>query len=253
MATDLETLFAPAEVAALPARDLADIVCVVFDVFRATSTIITALANGAAKIIPVSEIPEAIALRQRNPAVLLAGERDGFRIGANLTGGLDFDLGNSPREFTPAKIQGRTIALSTTNGSRAIRACASAKAVVICSFLNLAATAQFLRRHPAPRLLLVCSGTIDQASYEDVLGAGALADLIWPDFAGGKVSDSTRIALQIYRMNRENLIGAVEHCRNGRRLLSLPELCDDVPWCLRRDVFPLIAKLEDGSIVKMDS
>ena len=252
MSTDLETVLAPAEVAALPSRDLAETVCVVFDVFRATSTVVTALANGAAKVIPVSEIPEAIALRQRYPEVSLAGERDGFRIGANLTGGLDFDFGNSPREFTREKIQGRTIVLSTTNGSRAIRACGSATAVLICSFLNLDATAQFLRRHPAARLLMVCSGTIDQASYEDVLGAGALTDLIWPAFSDGKVSDSARIALQIYRLNRENLMDAVEHCRNGRRLLSIPELRDDVPWCLRRDFFPLVAKLEGDAIVKID-
>lgn len=253
MPSDLETIFAPAEVATLPARNLAETVCVVFDVFRATSTIVTALANGAANVIPVSEIPEALALRQRNPEVLLAGERDGFRIGANLTGGLEFDLGNSPREFTPAKIRDRTIALSTTNGSRAIRACASARTVLIGSFLNLDATAQFLQRHPAPRLLLVCSGTIDQVSYEDILCAGALTDLIWPAFSGGKVSDSTRIALQIYRLNRENLMGAAEHCRNGRRLLSIPELRDDVPWCLRRDIFPLVAKLEGDAIVKINS
>jgi len=248
MTTTLEVIFAPAEVAALPTRDLSQTVCVVFDIFRATSTIVTALANGAAGIIPVAEIAEALAIRHRQPDVLLAGERDGFRIRADLTGGIDFDLGNSPREFTPAKISGRTIVLSTTNGSRAMRACAKAKSVLVGSFLNLGATAQYLQS--AANLLLVCSGTHDQSSYEDVVGAGALADLLWPRFANGDVSDSARIALQIYRLNQGNLTAAVEHCRNGRRLSSIAELRDDVPWCLQRDIFPFVAKLEGDAIVK---
>jgi 2-phosphosulfolactate phosphatase len=249
MTTTLEVIFAPAEVAALPARNLGETVCVVFDIFRATSTIVTALANGAAGIIPVAEIPEALAIHRSQPDVLLAGERDGFRIRADLTGGIDFDLGNSPREFTPAKIHGRTIVLSTTNGSRALRACAHAKSVLVGSFLNLSATAQYLQS--AANLLLVCSGTHDQASYEDVLGAGALVDLLWPRFSAGEVFDSARIALQIYRLNQGNLAAAVEQCRNGRRLSSIAELRDDVPWCLQRDVFPLVAKLEGNSIIKL--
>src|SRR2546422_11748827 len=96
----LEVLFAPAEFAALHQRDLSETACVVFDVLRATSTMVTALANGAAAIIPVAGIPEALAIRQRQPEVLLAGERDGLRIQADLTGSIAFDLGNSPREFT---------------------------------------------------------------------------------------------------------------------------------------------------------
>jgi 2-phosphosulfolactate phosphatase len=251
MTTTLEVIFAPAEVAALPARNLGETVCVVFDIFRATSTIVTALANGAAGIIPVAEIPEALALRRQKPDVLLAGERDGFRIRADLTGGIDFDLGNSPREFNPAKISGRTIVLSTTNGSRALRACAHAKSVLVGSFLNLSATEQYLEQESAANLLLVCSGTHDQASYEDVLGAGALVDLLWPRFSAGEVSDSARIARQIYRMYHGNLAAAVEHCRNGRRLSSIAELRDDVGWCLQRDVFPLVAMLEGNSIIKL--
>jgi len=253
MTTTLEVIFAPAEVAALPTRDLSETVCVVFDIFRATSTIVAALANGAVGIIPVAEIPEALAIRRQRPEVLLAGERDGFRIRADLTSGIDFDLGNSPREFTPAKVQGRTIVLSTTNGSRALRACAQAKSVLVGSFLNLGATVQYLEQESVTKLLLVCSGTHDEASYEDILGAGALADLLWPRFSAGEVSDSARIAQQIYRLNQGNLTAAVEHCRNGRRLSSIAELRDDVNWCLQRDIFPFVAKLEGNSIVKLTS
>jgi 2-phosphosulfolactate phosphatase len=250
MPPTLEVLFTPAEFATLPERDLSGTICVVFDVLRATSTIVTALANSATAIIPVSEIPEALALRQARPDVLLAGEREGVRIRADLTGGVEFDLGNSPREFTRKRVEGRSIALTTTNGSRALRACARAKEVLAGSFLNLRATAGHLQTLPPSNLLLVCSGTFHQAAYEDVLGAGALVDLLWNRFVPEDIADSARIAREIHQRHHDDLMQAMEYSRNGRRLLGNPELRDDVAWCLRRDVYPLVAKLEGGSIIK---
>src|SRR5271156_2840041 len=120
----LEIIFTPAKLPALAQQDLSETVCVVFDVLRATSTFVTALHNGAKAIIPVSEISEALAIRHARPDVLLAGERNGVRISAQ---GIDFDLGNSPREFTPEKVRGRTMVSTTTNGTRALRPGAGAK------------------------------------------------------------------------------------------------------------------------------
>jgi len=250
MPETLEVLFTPADFAALAARDLSSTVCVVFDVLRATSSIVTALANGAAAVVPVSEISEAVALRRKRPEVLLAGEREGLRILANQTGGIDFDLGNSPREFTRDRVEGRTIVLTTTNGSRALRACAKSKLTLVGSFLNLQATADFVQSHPAPNFLVVCSGTFDQAAYEDVLGAGALLDLLWPSLGECKIADLAQIALQIYRQNSSDLSAAMKFCRNGRRLASNPDLRDDLPWCLHRDKYPLVAGLDGGAVTK---
>jgi 2-phosphosulfolactate phosphatase len=244
-------LLAPAEFTALGNRDLSGTACVVFDVLRATSSIVTALANGAVAVIPVAEIPEAIALRKLHPGILLAGEREGLRIRAVQTGGVDFDLGNSPREFTRERVAGRKIALTTTNGSRALRACERAKTVLAGSFLNLQATFEHLQNAPARHVLIVCSGTFDQASYEDVLAAGALADLMWPGLGDCKIADSARMAQHIYRQNRNDLAAAMAHCRNARRLAENPDLRDDVPWCLQRDLFPLVAKLEGEAVVKL--
>src|SRR5580704_10388577 len=106
MPCEIEVLFTPAEFRALNRRDLSRSTCVVFDVLRATSTIVTALANGAKAIIPVSEISEALALRAKDLDILLAGERDGLRIGGALTHGIEFDFGNSPREFTADRVAG---------------------------------------------------------------------------------------------------------------------------------------------------
>jgi 2-phosphosulfolactate phosphatase len=251
--SSLEVLFTPADFAGLAQRDLTGTSCVVFDVLRATSTMVTAFWNGAEAIIPVQEIGEALAVRQQRPGVLLAGERDGLRIGPDLAGGVTFDLGNSPREFTRENIAERTIVMTTTNGTRALRACANARSTVIGSFLNLSATAQAIHSSNPGQLLLVCSGTLDQAAYEDVLGAGALCDLLWARYGEGLVSDSARMARDLFRQSRNDLSGAVSQARNARRLLSKPELEADVAFCLRCDSFPLVASLAHDGLLRRNT
>src|SRR5256885_11256958 len=120
MPTRLEVLLSPVEFANLRNRDLSQTVCVVFDILRATTSMVTALANGAEAIIPVAEISEALAIRQQRPEVLLAGEREGLRIPVEMTGGVEFNLGNSPRECTAPIVAGKTIVMTTTNGTRAL-------------------------------------------------------------------------------------------------------------------------------------
>ncbi|HEV2436735.1 MAG TPA: 2-phosphosulfolactate phosphatase [Verrucomicrobiae bacterium] len=259
----IEVILTPAELPALKQRDLRDAACVVFDVLRATSTFVTALHNGANAIVPVSEIPEALARRQKQPDVLLGGERDGVRIRAAQTGGIDFDLGNSPREFTPEKVRGKTIVSTTTNGTRALRAGAGAKTVLAASFLNLAATAQCLRRLSPAHVVLVCAGTHEQSALEDVLAAGALCEILGVPLAplgrGEGVrrtgegilqfSDSAEIARRTYAQAKPDLAATVATSENARRLLSIPELREDVSFCLQYDRFPLVARLAaDGAI-----
>jgi 2-phosphosulfolactate phosphatase len=282
--TTLEVILSPAKLAALAGRDLRDTACVVFDVLRATSTIVTALQNGAKAVIPVAEIYEALAFHKKQPGVLLGGERDGVKIRAGQTGGVDFDLGNSPREYTPEKVRGKTIVSTTTNGTRALRACAGAKTVLAASFLNLTATAQFIRQLQPVELLLVCAGTRENMADEDVLAAGALCEILdaplapsllgapasrrpvgsrKPDFAGEtpalprtvprfggvRLNDSVETARFAWRRAKSNLLEVVSEAENARRLLAIPELRDDVAFCLRQDVFNLAAALgRDGAI-----
>jgi len=253
----LEVLFSPAEFATLKDRDLGHSLCVVFDVLRATSSMVTALANGAQAIIPVGEIPEALAIRKTHAEVLLGGERDGVKIRAAQTGGVDFDFGNSPREYTAEKVRGRTIVTTTTNGTRALRSCAGAKMVLAGSFLNLAATAKAVssafQDGDHSELLLICAGTHDEAAYEDTLCAGALCDLVWPLFEAQAVADSAQIAHQIFLSAKSDLAQAVQtHSKNARRLLAVPELRDDVAFCLHRDTTDLVAGMNaDGKITRI--
>ena len=287
--TTLEVILSPTELPALARRDLRNTACVVFDVLRATSTIVTALHNGAKAAIPVAEISEALALRQKLPGVLLGGERDGVKIRASQTGGGDFDLGNSPREYTPEIVRGKTIVSTTTNGTRALRACAGAKTILAASFLNLTATAEFIRQLQPKQILLVCAGTRENMADEDVLAAGALCEMLIiepvakylkvgraassrfigvpcppPDEASIPVqqqsrgahgvtrptlSPSVETALDAWRKAKSNLLEVVSEAENARRLLAIPELRDDVAFCLRQDVFNQTAALgRDGMI-----
>jgi len=248
----LEVLFTPADFAALKRRNLDDATGVVLDVFRASSSIVTALANRAAAIVPVAEISEALAIRQQDPKVLLAGERDGLRIRSELTGGADFDLGNSPREFTRERVSGRTIVMTTTNGTRALRACAHAQRVLIGSFLNLQATADLLQRQPTEHLLIVCSGTFDQAALEDVLAAGALCDLLWSRFAGTEVSDSALLARRLFQTSGDDLANVARESRNARRLLNRPELREDVAFSLQHNLFSITPVLDAQGRIRLN-
>ena len=252
MTRSIEVLFSPAESSALAHRDLGRTACVVLDILRATTSMMTALANGAEAIIPAAEIPEALAIKEERPEVLLAGERNGLRIRADQTGGIDFDFGNSPREFLPEKVRGKTIVMTTTNGTRALRACAHAETVLIGSFLNLRAIVNWIRRELPPHLILVCSGTHSQAALEDTLAAGALCERLWPYYASGQVADSAEIARRIYPLLQSDLVGAMKHSRNGQRLLNHPELRGDVYFCVQRETLSFVAGLQtDGTLRKL--
>jgi 2-phosphosulfolactate phosphatase len=172
-----------------------------------------------------------------------------LRITSRLTGSVDFDLGNSPREFPETIVRGRTIVMTTTNGTRALKACRGAKQILAGSFLNVSKIGAHLREAGADDLLLVCSGTYEEASYEDLLGAGALADSVWDLFQGGHVADSAQIARNAFLAAKDDLFGAMRFARNGRRLLGIPELRDDVAFCLRQDAFPILARLSDEGAV----
>jgi 2-phosphosulfolactate phosphatase len=244
-------LLSPAEFAGLGQRDLTQATCVVFDILRATTTMVTALGNGAEAIIPVAEISEAVEMRRLRPEVLLAGEREGLRIRANQTGGIDFDLGNSPREFTADKVHGKTIVMTTTNGTRALRACAGAHTVLVSSFLNLRATYQFLLEQRPAHLILVCGGTFDEPALEDTLAAGAICERVWSVYSNGHIADSAEIARRIYPLMQFDLAGALKHARNGRRLQSNPELRGDVWYCVQRETFSFVVEMRpDGTVRK---
>lgn len=243
---DTDVLLSPLELPALELHDLSQTTCVVLDILRATTVMVTALANGAQAILPVSDIAEALAAKARHPDVLLAGERHGLRITRELTGSVDFHLGNSPREFTRSTVEGKRIVSTTTNGTRALRSCAKAHSVLATCFANLTATLEFLERQQPKRLLIVASGTGDQPAYEDLVAAGALCDGLHTRGQLTSVSDAVEVTQRLYREIRSDLPTALAESHNGKRLLSIPALAPDVALCAQLDSLPLVARLSAG-------
>lgn len=249
MTVNFDVVLSPAEFAALAKRDLSTTTCVVFDVLRATSSMLTALDHGAEEIIPVIEISEAIAIQQHRPEVRLAGERHGLRIGKDLTGSVDFDFGNSPRDFPPERVAGQSIAWTTTNGTRALRACAHADMILLGSLMNLAALADWLDQLRPRNLQLVCAGTFEAAAFEDLFAAGALIGKLQHLLDPDNGSDSAHLVWRAFRQVGEDKEALIKSSLNARRLLANPNLAADVEICLRRDTIQLNAGLmNDGSI-----
>lgn len=224
----------PTQVAELASQDLSRSLCVVIDVLRATSTLTTALANGAAAIIPAAELDEARELHARHPGALLCGERHGLPPEG-------FDLGNSPREFTPDRVGGRTIVHTTTNGTRAVRACAHAAETVLAAFLNISAVAARIRSRAAhvDAVIMACAGTFEDFSMEDALFAGALIERLGWQHAIRSLWEAAATPLET----------ALSLTRNGRRLVELG-LGADVSFCARVDSTAAVGTVDaDGRIV----
>jgi 2-phosphosulfolactate phosphatase len=237
--TQTDVILTPAEIALLPARDLSRSTCVVFDVLRATSTFLTALAHGASRIYPVGSVEEALELHQRLPQALLGGERGGVRLPG-------FDLGNSPREYTVESVGGRDIISTTTNGPVALRACAHAAAVFAGALLNADALAAHLRAvQPAPeRLLLVCAGTGADFAWEDAIGAGSLLTRLGNAWDGG---DAAQLVRNAYAHARTDLAGALGGSVNGQRLQEIG-LGGDVAYCASEGSLATVALLRNGAL-----
>jgi 2-phosphosulfolactate phosphatase len=142
--------------------ELSDAVCIVLDIFRATTSIVTSLANGCSSMIPVLSIDEAHAVAANMGSVLFAGERQSIKIDG-------FDFGNSPLEFSRAKVQGQTIIMTTTNGTAAIKSTEGAYRTLIGSFVNAQAACVQAKQY-GKDILIVCAGTDGLFSLEDARG-----------------------------------------------------------------------------------
>lgn len=150
-------------------EEMAGDAVVVIDVLRASTTIIHALAAGAKEVLPCLEVDEARTIAAQFPPgeVILGGERGGLAIDG-------FDLGNSPTDYTPERVAGRTLVFTTTNGTRAMARCKQAAHVFIGAFVNAAAVVECLAG--IDRIHLLCAGTEGRMSNDDVLVAGLLVE-----------------------------------------------------------------------------
>ena len=229
----IEVALNPAEIALLHTRDLSRTTCVVFDVLRATSSMVTALAHGAREIHPVCTIDEARRLKADLPHAILGGERDGELIAG-------FDVGNSPFEYRD--LAGRTIITTTTNGTVALRACENARAVLVGAILNLSALADEIRRRKSEELLLVCAGTFEEFALDDACAAGLLIAAL-PD---AQLTDSAHAALAV-ASHFSTPLAALRAARNGR-MLDAKGRGKEVDWCAQVSLFNVVGIMEQAVI-----
>jgi len=235
---NIETCFSPALYE--PERHAGSIV-VVIDILRATSAICTAFEHGAASIIPVATVPEAKEYKEKG--YLVAAERDGFV--------LDFaDFGNSPFNFTPEKVEGKTIVYSTTNGTGIISLASSAGSILIGSFLNITAIVTWIREQRKD-VVLFCSGWKNRFNLEDTICAGAMAERILSDACYSTSCDSTYAALDLWSLARTDLIGYVEKVAQRSRLRD-KGLDDCIPFCLGMDFTRKVPVYRKGILVSVE-
>jgi 2-phosphosulfolactate phosphatase len=229
----IDAVLTPAEIALLPERDFSDATCVVFDVLRATSSMLTGLAHGVAEIVPVRTIEEALAARKELPDALLGGERHGEKIEG-------FDLGNSPFEYRG--LAGRTVISTTTNGTIALRACDQAAQTLVGAVLNLGALAAELRRAAPSRVVLVCAGTFETFALEDAWAAGRLAQLL----GEAELTDAARAMRAVVEAMPDPLT-ALRAARNGVALTSKGR-GEEVAYCAQESALEAVGVMREGRI-----
>lgn len=239
----IDVLFSPGAIATV---ELAGRTVVVLDVLRATTVMAVALANGAKAILPAASTEEALRIAQNleRDAVVLAGERKSVRIPG-------FALGNSPAEFGADVVGGKTIVMTTSNGTAALIAAQGAREVIVGAPVNFTAVVERARSALAgpEGLVILCAGGDGQFALEDAFAAGRLARALLPggDSKGQMVNDGTLAALELARHFGERWTRALRASAHGRELMELG-FGADLDTCAAQDHYPVLPLYADRRI-----
>ena len=219
---------------------------VVIDVLRASSTILTALANGCPEVIPVAEPKEAFALAEKygRDQVLLGGEREARKIRG-------FDLGNSPDEYGKEVVAGKKLIFTTTNGAKAFLEAAGAAEILVGAFLNISRVCSYLKKEER-EIFLFCAGRKGRLALEDLFCADDHDNLIFAakDESVVELTDPARAGMLAYRQiaGMGPVVVALTQTDHGRYLASLG-MASDLRYCGQVDLLPVLARLEAGGII----
>lgn len=235
------TLFTCLSPALLHLYDVSNSIVVIIDVLRATSTIATALHNGAKDVIPVDSVPDCIRIgRELN--CITAGERDG-----QIAEGLQY--GNSPFEYPIEFVQGKTLVLTTTNGTKLLHMAHArgAKEIITGAFANLSAVCTHLLESNK-NVILACAAWKDRVNLEDTLFAGAVVNRIRESFT--IECDSSQLAESLYLTAEEDLYEFMKE-RNATHYhrLTRYHLEKDIRFCLTPDSSPSLPVYGEGKLI----
>jgi len=214
--------------------DLGSSTAIVIDVLRATSCIVTALAQGCKSVIPVYTPDDAFKLkRQLTGNVILGGERKSVKIPG-------FDLGNSPLEYLKTSLESKKLIITTTNGTKAIKNASSAKNLFVASIINAKATANraLILNQPT---VLVCAGTKDKFSLDDILAAGLIVDELIGLSPSLKLTDLALTAQSMYKNFAPSILAGLKKSFHGKELVAMG-LEKDLVFCCQENKYSLIAE-----------
>ncbi|MEO6252818.1 MAG: 2-phosphosulfolactate phosphatase [Ferruginibacter sp.] len=224
--------------------DLYDVdksIVVIIDVLRATSTIATALHNGAKAVIPVDSVADCIRIGKQIDSIT-AGERDG-----KIAEGLEY--GNSPFEYPGEFVHNKTLVLTTTNGTRLLHMALNknAKAIITGSFPNLSAVCDFLLTENQ-HVILACAAWKNRVNLEDTLFAGAVINKIGKHFSIN--CDSSQIALSMYHEAKADMFQFMrsKNASHYQRLAGYG-LEEDIKYCLTEDIANTTVIYEEGKLL----
>jgi len=212
-------------------------IVIVVDVLRASTAICAAFMNGVGQIIPVGTIEEARSYKVKN--YLVAAERDGIV--------LDFaDFGNSPFNFTPERVQGKTIVYSTTNGTQAVQMASDCYKVAIGAYLNISSLcdwASLMNRD----VIIFCAGWKNKFSLEDTILAGAITEKLIERYNYQTVCDSALASLDLWNIAKSDLISYIDKAAQRSRL-RINGLDDVIEYCHSVDLTEIIPVYSNGLI-----
>jgi 2-phosphosulfolactate phosphatase len=228
-------------------HDLHDRVVLVVDVLRASTSIAAALHNGARAVIPLEGVDEAIARARslERSEVLLAGERKMAPIQG-------FPLGNSPKEFTADVVTGKTIVMTTTNGTAALASTTGASEVLVGCFANYSAVLAWLRAaaRGGKSLTIVCAGTNGRFALEDAICAGRFVRGIARRGIQPELGDAASVAAIIDRRMGGDLLAVLKDSEHGRALIEAGH-SDDVMYCASINTHPVVPVYRDRQVVRL--
>ncbi len=228
----LDVLLLPREI---PVHPRPELYAAVVDVLRATTSIVVAFQHGCRSVLPVASAEEALTARAATPDAILAGEQAGLRIPG-------FELGNSPHEFSREAVGGRDMILTTSNGTKTLRAVAVGRTVAIGAFRNRGAVADWLVGRGTDSLI-VCSGYEGGFALEDAVCAGAIVDRAAQLATGLIQGDGARACQALWQRFGSDLVRLFRETDWGRRMLALG-FERDLAVCAELDataVVPLMA------------
>ncbi len=218
---------------------------IIIDVLRAASSMVTALSNGAKKIIPVGAMEDAVRIAQTMDSndYLLCGEQNGYKIEG-------FHLGNSPLEYTKDTVTNKTLIINTTNGTKAIKKASLANRLYVGCFLNQKSILKVLDEHDDD-VVLVCSGWQGKMSLEDTLFAGSVIYKMCKGRLPKNTKDGVKIAFSLYQKYKDELEDAINGSNHAMRLKELvPE--GDISFVCKVDKFDVLPGMKDGILVNVN-